>query len=173
MSARAALLAVSSAAGLLLARALDGFGLLPGVAESEELRRAATDPRLTAVGLALCALLGVSAARLLERSPRAAMSVLVIGQQAVVVALEELGRELSGLPEPPSGETGLWVAALLQLPLVALAVTTALLVLRLVLPVAPPRVPLPTLRPLLPAYRLVLVREVPGGERGRAPPRAA
>jgi hypothetical protein len=136
-------------------------------------RRVATDPRWTAAGLVGCVLLGTAAARLLSRSPRAAVSVLVLGQQAVVVALEELGRELSRAPEPAGDETGLWVAALLQLPLMALAVTTALLVLRLVPSVRACAAPVPRRRPQLPAYRLVLVREVQGGERGRGPPWAA
>jgi hypothetical protein len=173
VTARAVLLALASAAGVLLARALDGLGLLPGVVESDAIRTAATDPRWTGLGMVLCVLLGVAGARLLSRSPRAAVAVLVLGQQAVVVALEEVARELAGAPEPPGGETGLWVAALLQVPLAALAVAAALVVLRLVPPGAQPTLRPPRPGRQLPPYRLVLLHRVDARARGRAPPEAA
>jgi hypothetical protein len=172
MTPRAALLAVTSATGLLLARALDGLGLLPGVAESEAVRRAALDPRVTALGLLGCLALGLLAERLLAKRPAAAGAVLVVGQLGLVVGLEEGGRELSGAPEG-GGETGLWVAAAVQLVLAVVAVTTALVVLAF--PVSPFE---PTLsgwvarRAGLPPYRLV-ARLIGGGERDRAPPGAA
>jgi hypothetical protein len=169
MSPRGALLTAASAAGLLLARGLDGLGVLPGVDESEAVRRTALDPRWTAVGLVACLGLGQLASRLLRRSPWPAIGVLVLGQLAVVVALEEVARELSGGPEG-GGESGLWVATAAQLVLALLAVTTALLVLRL--DSTPQSAPLRLLDASrrLPPYGLVLVRDAGGPPRGRAPP---
>ena len=127
MTARAALLAVTSAVGLLLARGLDGLGLLPGVAEDPAVRRAALDPRWTALGVLLCLVVGLVAAAVVRRSRLLAVAVLVGGQLGLVVGLEEAARTVSAAPEG-GGETGLWVAAALQLLLGLLAVGTALVV---------------------------------------------
>ena len=127
MNLRAALLAVTSAVGLLLARALDGLGLLPGVAEVAAVRRAALDPRWTALGLLLCLLVGTLAARVLPRSRLLAVAVLVTGQLGLVVGLEEAARSVSGAPGG-GDDRGLWVAAACQLLLGLLAVGTALVV---------------------------------------------
>ena len=99
MTARAALLAVTSAVGLLLARALDGLGLLPGVAEDAAVRRAALDPRWTTLGVLLALVVGAVAARVLPRSRVLAVAVLVGGQLGLVVGLEEAARSVSGAPE--------------------------------------------------------------------------
>ena len=169
MRAPAALLATTSAVGLLFARALDGLGLLPGVAESPEVRAAALDPRWTALGLLGCVALGEVASRLLRRR-WLAVGVLVGGQLGLVVLLEELAREVSGAPEG-SGEGGLVVAAGVQLLLGVLAVTTALLVLRVVVALRPTTGAAAHPRAQLPAYRVVLVRAPLDRPRGRAPPR--
>ena len=173
MSPRAALLAATSALGLLLARGLDGLGLLPGVTEPESVRHAALDPRWTALGLLACVGVGVLAGRLMLRSPLLALAALVLGQVGVVVALEEAARELSGAPEPAGGETGLWIATGVQLVLAVVAVTTALLVLRLVVPGLDAAMRLLDHAALLPSYRVVLVRVTHGATWGRAPPQAA
>jgi hypothetical protein len=170
---RTALLVLSSATGLLLARGLDGLGLLPGVAESEEVRRAALHPGWNGLGLLGCVLLGSAAARLLRRSPRGALALLVGGQVLLVVGLEEAARELAGVPEPPGGETGLWVAAVAQLALSLLATSTALVVLRLVAPRVSRGAAAPARGPELPPYLLVLSCVVRGAHRGRAPPRVS
>ncbi|HUR15317.1 MAG TPA: hypothetical protein VM097_12595 [Mycobacteriales bacterium] len=128
MTLRAALLAVTSAVGLLLARALDGLGLLPGVTEDAAVRRAALDLRWTALGVLLCLLVGVVAARLLSRSRALALSALLGGQLGLVVGLEETARELNGGGKAGEGEAGLWLAATCQLVLSLLAVATALVV---------------------------------------------
>jgi hypothetical protein len=169
MTRSGALLTVAAGTGLLSARALDGLGLLPGVQEPEEVRRAAADPRWTTLGLLGCLLLGVLAARLLRRSAVLAVGLLVGGQVALVVALEELARELSGAPEG-GGETGLVVAVVLQLLLAVLAVSTALLVLGLARPALVPLAQLPALGPASPAYRVVPVGGPRSGPRGRSPP---
>ncbi|HUR50516.1 MAG TPA: hypothetical protein VMZ11_00160 [Mycobacteriales bacterium] len=171
MRAPAALLATTSAAGLLLARAMDGLGLLPGVTESAAVRAAAVDPRWTALGLLGCLALGELAGRLLRRAPLLAVAVLVGGQLGLVVLLEELAREVSGAPEG-GGESGLVVAAAAQLVLAVLAVTTALLVLRLAPPLHQALRVQPLVRGPLPPYRLVLTRAPQGRPRGRAPPSA-
>jgi hypothetical protein len=128
MTARAALLAVTSAVGLLLARALDGLGLLPGVAEDAAVRRAALDPRWTALGVLLCLAVGVVAAAVVRRSRLLAVGVLVGAQLGLVVGLEEAARSVSGAVGG-GGESGLWVAAACQVLLGLLAVGTALVVL--------------------------------------------
>jgi hypothetical protein len=165
----ATLLTTAAAAGLLAARAVDGLGLLPGVHESEPVRRAATDPLWTALGLLGCLVLGGLAARLLRRSAVLAVGLLVGGQVVVLVALEEAAREVSGAPEE-GGESGLVVAVALQLVLAVLAVTTALLVLAL----PRPDLRAPTAERVLgrpfPAYRVVLVGGPRSGPRGRSPP---
>lgn len=127
MTARAALLAVTSAVGLLLARALDGLGLLPGVAEDAAVRRAALDPRWTAVGVLLCLVVGAVAAAVVRWSRLLAVGVLVGGQLGLVVGLEEAARSVSGAAGG-GNDTGLWVAAVGQLLLGLLAVGTALVV---------------------------------------------
>ena len=169
MTPRAALLATTCAVGLLSARALDGFGLLPGVTESAQLRRTVLDPRLTALGLVGCLLVGLVAAALHRVHASLAGAALVGGQVGLVVGLEELGRALTGAPEPPGGETGLWVAVALQVVLAVLAVTTVvLLALRL-----------PELRAAegeqprsarFPSYRGVDLQVVRNGSWERGPP---
>jgi hypothetical protein len=170
MTPRAALLAVASAAGLLTARALDGFGLLPGVTESPELRRAVLDPRLTALGLAACLVVGAVAARLQRVHPALAAGAVVAGQVGLVVSLEELGRELTGAPPPAGGETGLWVAAAVQLLLALVAVTTVLL---LVLPIVGVGcgVRLGAVPTRLPSYPELALQVVERSECERGPPR--
>jgi hypothetical protein len=127
MTARAALLAVTSAVGLLLARALDGLGLLPGVAEDAAVRRAALDPAWTALGVLLCLAVGALAAVVVRRSRLLAVGVLVAAQLGLVVGLEEAARSVSGAAGG-GNDTGLWVAAAGQLLLGLLAVGTALVV---------------------------------------------
>lgn len=168
MRAPGLLLGTTSAAGLLAARALDGLGLLPGVTESEAVRAAALDPRWTGLGVVLCVGLGVMAGRLLAR-PWLAVAVLVGGQAGLVVLLEEMAREVSGAPEG-GGESGLVVAVALQLLLAVLAVSTAVLVLALVLPLHRAPGAMGYRRAQLPAYRVVVVQASQGPPRGRAPP---
>jgi hypothetical protein len=128
MTLRAALLAATSAVGLLLARALDGLGLLPGVTEDAAVRRAALDPRWTALGVLLCLVVGAVAARAVPRSRLLALGVLVGGQIGLYVGLEEAARSIGGAPGG-GGETGLWLAVACQLLLSLLAVATSLVVL--------------------------------------------
>ena len=170
MTPRAALLATTCAVGLLSARALDGFGVLPGVTESAALRRTVLDPRLTALGLLGCLVVGLVAAALHRVHASLAGAALVGGQVGLVVGLEELGRSLTGAPEPPGGETGLWLAVGLQLLLAVLAVTTVVLLA--------PRVP--RLRAVegvqprtarFPSYRGVDLQVVRDGTWERGPPR--
>jgi hypothetical protein len=88
----------------------------------------------------------------------------------LVVALEELGRELTGAPPPAGGETGLWVAAAVQVVLALVAVTTVLL---LVVPVRllAPVVGTGTDDARLPSYRGVVLRVGRTGTWERGPPR--
>jgi hypothetical protein len=169
---RALLLAATSAVGLLIARALDGLGLLPGVTESPTLRATALDPRWNALGLLGCLALGAVAAKLLPRAAVLSATVLIGGQVALVMALEETGRALSGTGgSDGGGDTGLWIATSLQVLLVVLSLTTALLFLALV----PPVLGVGTWSGLVrvagaSAYRVVLSQAPVGGKRGRAPP---
>jgi hypothetical protein len=167
VTVRALLLVVGSAAGVLTGRALDGLGLLPGVHESEQVRRIALSPSWTAAGLAGCLLLGLAVARLLRRHAPAALVLLVLGQTAIVAAPEMAGRA-----GPSAGEAPLVVAVAVQVLLSLLTVSTALLVLQLVRPSL-------TVRPGplrvagsrgLPPYRVVLRVGRAGGVGGRAPP---
>ena len=173
MTPRALLLAATSAVGLLVARALDGMGLLPGVTESAAVRSTALDLRWNALGLVGCGVLGAVAARLLTRAAVLSATVMVGGQVGLVVALEESGRALSGVTESGGGggETGLWVATAVQVLLVVLSLTTALLVLALVPPALTVRAWPGMVRVAgAPAYRVVLSQAPVGGKRGRAPP---
>lgn len=172
MSIRAALLAATSAVGLLLARALDGLGLLPGVAEDPVVRQAALDPRWTALGLLLCLVVGSVAARVLPRSRLLALAVLVGGQLGVVVALEEAARSVSGAPEG-GGETGLWLAAACQAVLALLAVTTALIVVLAAPQLSTATIPVSGhVEAGFPPYRVGASRPERRGWSGRGPPRA-
>lgn len=174
MTPRATLLAVTSAVGFLLARALDGLGLLPGVTESASVRAMALDPVWNTAGLLACIGLGVVAARLLRRAPALSVAVLVGGQVALVMTVEEGGRALSGAAPPEGGETGLWVASAVQAALVVLSVTTALLVTALVMPaLAAPGSPERDGKEALSSYRVVLSLAPQGGHSGRGPPVSA
>lgn len=168
VNARAALLAMGSAAGVLTGRALDGLGVLPGVHESAQVRAVALDPRWTGLGLLTCLGLGVAVQRLVARSRTVAILVLVLGQTAILAA-----PELAGRTGPEQGEQPLVVAVAVQLLLSLLTVTTVLLALELGHRwcAACARAAVPEHRQL-PAYRVVGSQERRGGVRGRSPPRS-
>jgi hypothetical protein len=169
LTARATLLGVSSATGILSGRALDGLGLLPGVHESEQVRQIALAPSWTAAGLVASLLLGVLADLSLTRlrSRLLTVAVLVGGQLVVLATPELLGRAGHG-----SGEAPLYVAVAVQLLLSVLTVSTAVAVRRLTgsIPTTSPGLALDTAVAGTSSYRVVLLPLRCGGLGGRAPP---
>ena len=166
------LLALATAAALLLSRLLDGLGVLPGVHEPGALRAELLAPGWTAVTAVAGLVLGAVAHRL--RTKRLlALAVLVGGQLGLLVGLEELVRSWSGLPEGGGGESGLWLAVVLQV-LVAWAAVTVVLVTTLGCRPRPRTTWVPEAgRVTAPSYRLEEERRPVGGVGGRAPPASA
>jgi hypothetical protein len=125
--ARQACLAAAAASSVVTGHALDAFGLLPGVSESEAVRAAVLAPRYEVVTVVGAVVLALVAEHLLRvRRPLPALVTLIAGQLALLGAPELLGRKEAGEGGEEWG--ALVVAVGLQVVLATAAVVTVLLV---------------------------------------------
>jgi hypothetical protein len=169
--ARQACLAAAAASSVVAGHALDAYGLLPGVAESDAVRAAVLAPRYEVVTVVGAVVLALVAEHLLRvRRPLGALVTLTAGQLALLGAPELLGRKEAGAGGEEWG--ALVVAVGLQVLLATAAVVSVLLVEALLSWRL--RAPAPLSLPPLPRRRL-LALPLPAGRtpmatRMRGPP---